>query len=179
MNHQCLHRKFIQSEWQSTREWHLVSEIADELIQYLCRNEVLKLIADANQPGKKSTEIQEVVLGKTKELGFVDESKGLFSEYKNNRLRPDYFKALENGTGILIEVERGKTNQNNMDLLDFWKCHICKHAHYLFLLVPNELKQNQSGRVVGRPFQTVVAHMETLFQPENYTNVRGVVVIGY
>jgi len=175
----CQHKKFIQINWELTAEWQLVSAIADEIIKYLSGKEIMDLISIANQPGKKSTEIQDVLLEKTKELGFVDESKGLFAEYKSNRLRPDYFKKLENNTGILIEVERGKTNQNNMDLLDFWKCHICKHAHYLFLLVPNELKQNESGKIVGRPFITVISHMETLFHPSNYTNVRGVVVIGY
>ena len=43
-------------------------------------------------------------------------------------------------TGIILEVERGKTTINNMDLLDFWKCHICAHADYLFLMVPTELR---------------------------------------
>ena len=78
-----------------------------------------------------------------------------------------------------IAAQISVANQNNMDFLDFWKCHICKYAHYLFLLVPKELRQNQSGKIVGRPYQTVVSHMETLFYPENYTSVRGVVVIGY
>ena len=29
-----------------------------------------------------------------------------------------------------------------MDLLDFWKCHLCHHADYLFLMVPQALKHN-------------------------------------
>ena len=45
-------------------------------------------------------------------------------------------------SGIILEVERGKTTINNMDLLDFWKCHICSYAHGLYLLVPTELRQN-------------------------------------
>jgi hypothetical protein len=118
------------------------------------------------------------MLEKVLELGFKNESKGLFESYPNSRLRPDYFLALGE-TGILLEVERGKTNQNNMDFLDFWKCHICHTAHYLFLCVPLELRQNESGKIVGRPFQTVVEHMSTFFLPENYTNVRGVGIIGY
>ena len=48
-------------------------------------------------------------------------------------------------SGILLEVERGKTTINNMDFLDFWKCHLCEHAHYLFLLVPQELRQRLAG----------------------------------
>ena len=58
-------------------------------------------------------------------------------EYEN-KLRPDYYRPLET-SGILLEVERGKTTTNNMDLLDFWKCHLCRHADYLFLMVPQAL----------------------------------------
>lgn len=47
-------------------------------------------------------------------------------------------------TGVLVEVERGTTTINDMGLLDFWKCHICEHAHYLMLLVPCELRQNET-----------------------------------
>lgn len=42
-------------------------------------------------------------------------------------------------SGIILEVERGKTLMNNMDLLDMWKCHICEHARYLFSIVPKAL----------------------------------------
>ena len=57
-----------------------------------------------------------------------------------SRVEPYYLDLDE--TGIILEVERGKTTINNMDLLDFWKCHICVHAHYLILVVPVELRQN-------------------------------------
>ena len=73
-------------------------------------------------------------------LGFRDERRGLFSAYES-ALRPDYFREV-GGTGVILEVERGKTTINNMDLLDFWKCHICEHADYLFSMVPLELRQN-------------------------------------
>ena len=175
----CDHQRFVQEKWRDTIQWQNVCEISNLLIQYLNEKEIAAQISVANQPGLKSSAIQSIDLKKTIELGFIDESKGLFSDYKNSRLRPDYYKKIGGDSGILIEVERGKTNQNNMDFLDFWKCHICKYAHYLFLLVPKELRQNQSGKIVGRPYQTVVSHMETLFYPENYTSVRGVVVIGY
>ena len=82
-------------------------------------------------------------------------------------------------TGIIIEVERGKTNQNNMDFLDFWKCHICEVAHYLFIFVPIILIQNNSGSVAGKPYEKVISHMSPFFYKENYTNVRGLVIFGY
>lgn len=72
----------------------------------------------ANQPGRSSGEVQNVFLKQARELGFRDESKGLFKEY-TSALRPDYFLPLAD-TGIILEVERGKTTINNLDLLDFW-----------------------------------------------------------
>jgi hypothetical protein len=96
--------------------------------------------------GKQSSaEVQKVFLEKAKELGFQDESKELFKDYANHRLRPDYFCKL-NESGILIEVERGKTNQNN---------------------------------IVSRPYKTTLKHVGSFFEPSNYTNVRGLFLIGY
>jgi len=67
---------------------------------------------------------------------------------------------------------------NNMDLLDFWKCHICASADYLFLLVPQELRQN-SNVLVRNEFANVGRRLAPFFQPENYTNVLGLFLYGY
>src|SRR5690606_36829857 len=103
---------------------------------------VVEAILEANQPGRSSAAVQAVFLEQARELGFKDESTGLFKEYAS-ALRPGYYMPLD-GTGIILEVERGKTTINNMDLLDFCKCHICASADYLFLLVPRELRQNET-----------------------------------
>lgn len=132
----------------------------------------------ANQPNVSSSKIQDVFLEKAVSLGFKNEANGLFAKYQNRKIRPDYFLDL-GSTGILMEIERGKTNDNNMDFLDFWKCHICEHAHYLFLCVPRILRQNSTSSSVKKPYQKVLLNMRVLFEPENYTNVRGMVVIGY
>ena len=42
-----------------------------------------------------------------------------------------------------MEVERGKTTTNNMDLLDIYKCHICEEANHLFLFVPIEVSHTK------------------------------------
>jgi hypothetical protein len=173
-----MHIKFVQNEFSETDEWKQVSLVADKLIEYLNQPDISSKIMEVNQPRASSGMVQNILLKKATELGFKDESEGLFAGYTNKRLRPDYFKQLTGNTGILIEVERGKTNHNNMDFLDFWKCHICQHAHYLFLFVPDKLKQNENGRVT-RPYLTVVSHIESFFVPDNYTNVRGVTIIGY
>lgn len=67
-------------------------------------------------------------------------------------------------TGIILEVERGKTTINNMDLLDFWKCHICAYADYLFLMVPVELRQNDT-MTARREFASVAKRLRTFFEP--------------
>ncbi len=66
-----------------------------------------------------------------------------------------------------------------MDFLDFWKCHLCEHANYLFLLVPQELRQNEKQRAPKREYNAVVKHLSSFFVPRNYTNVRGLAVFGY
>jgi hypothetical protein len=135
------------------------------------------LILAANQPGHSSALVQAAFLDHARALGFVNESRGLFATYETSALRPDYFRPIAD-TGILLEVERGKTTINNMDLLDFWKCHLCEHANYLFLMVPKELRQNPS-MPPRREYVTVVRRLSSFFVPRNYTNVRGLFVFGY
>ncbi|MCB0977381.1 MAG: hypothetical protein KDB02_07970 [Acidimicrobiales bacterium] len=149
--------------------------IADALYEHLDSPEATALIRAANQPGRSSADVQNVFLEEARQLGFVDESKGLFSDYLS-ALRPDYFISLGD-TGIILEVERGKTTINNMDLLDFWKCHICDHAHYLILLVPTELRQNPTMSPRNE-FATVRKRLATFFEERNYTNVRGLFLFG-
>ena len=170
--------KFIQKGFENSEEWAKVCVVADSLVTHLNQPLVLEEINKAHQPGVSSSKVQSVFLERAQELGFKNESEGLFRGYQNKRLRPDYFLRLGD-TGILMEVERGKTNQNNMDFLDFWKCHICIHAHYLFLCVPQELKQNFALDRVSKPFQVTASHMSAFFEPQNYTNVRGMFLIGY
>jgi hypothetical protein len=117
-----------------------VSKLADDLLGHLSTEDALARIQSVNQPGRSSAEVQATFGDFVRELGFESERVGLFSS-DEFALRPDCFIRLGQ-TGILLEVERGKTTINNMDLLDFWKCHLCRHAHYLFLLVPMALRQN-------------------------------------
>jgi hypothetical protein len=169
---------FVQSAYKESAEWLSVKALADSLADFISLDSVRDEINATNAPSASSGKIQDIILHKAQSLGFSSEAKGLFQEYANKGLRPDYFRQMGQ-TGILIEVERGKTNQNNMDFLDIWKCHICKQADYLFLFVPKELRQNASGKIVGRPFKVTRAHVSAFFETGNYVNVRGVVVFGY
>jgi hypothetical protein len=168
---------FAQSHVLGTPEYTSVLAIADALYVHLATAEVVASIRAANQPGRSSSEVQHVFLEHARLLGFSDESKGLFAGYVTSALRPDYHLPLGD-TGVLIEVERGKTTINNMDLLDFWKCHICEHAHYLILLVPTELRQNETMSP-RREFATVRKRLSSFFEEGNYTNVRGLFLFGY
>lgn len=167
----------VQQPFEDSDEWRQVAGLADLLVEYLELPEVASQLDDANQPGQSSAIVQGVFLQEALRLGFANESKGLFESYASSALRPDYYRPVGE-TGIILEVERGKTTINNMDLLDFWKCHICEHASYLFLMVPSELRQNPTMSP-RREFVTVAKRLESFFMPGNYTNVRGLVLLGY
>jgi len=169
----------VQKDYGKSEEWVQVKQTADKLERYLDRVDTQIKIRDANIPGASSGQIQAVFRDfAERRLGFTNEAEGLFKKYQNSGLRPDYFKKIGEDSGIILEVERGKTNINNMDFLDFWKCHICVHAHYLFLMVPVELRQNSTGRS-SKPFDVTSKHMTPFFEEGNYTNVRGLVLFGY
>ena len=119
--------------------------------------------------------MQEIVWGAARTLGFASEKKGLFADSETRALRPDMYLPVE-GSGIILEVERGKTLKNNMDLLDFWKCHICLHAHHLFLFVPQAVDRSYEKE---KPFSQVVKRLSGFFEPGNLTNVRTAFVFGY
>jgi hypothetical protein len=168
--------QFRKQALRSEKEFEQVQEMAAQFLAYLRSPEVERQIGAVHQVGAASSEIQKVVLPKALGLGFVSEKKGLFAGYAVSALRPDYY-AKVGESGVLLEVERGKTTINNMDLLDLWKCHICEHAEYLFLLVPNERRNNNGGAT--RPFKQVQNRLGTFFVPRNYVNVEAVFLFGY
>jgi hypothetical protein len=61
-----------------------------------------------------------------RELGFESEKVGLFGA-DEFALRPDYFIRLGQ-TGILLEVERGKTPSATWTCSISGKCHLCRRA---------------------------------------------------
>lgn len=169
-----LKKKDVESLESFTR----ANAMAEELRQHLEQEETQQQILGCHVLGASSALIQALVLDKVTTLGFVGEKKGLFANYEVPALRPDYYCATGDFSGILLEVERGKTTTNNMDLLDFWKCHICEHAEYLFLLVPQ--KRTSANGTVLRCFQQVKRRLGVFFdEPKNYVNVNAVHLFGY
>ena len=127
-----------------------------------------------NAPGGSSKDIEILIKDKLGEMGYKHEPKG---EYANRALRPDYVKKTTTG-GIILEVERGKTIDNNMDMLDFWKTHIHKACNYLILLVPVALQHRSNGPIT-KAFSKVCDRLAAFFEEGNETNVHGLIVVGY
>lgn len=167
---------FVHEAYREGAEWDAVHALGLQLLRSLNDPATLERIAVANRPRSSSADVQEAIRPSAETLGFRSEQRGLFADSIPG-LRPDYFRAI-NETGILLEVERGKTTTNNMDLLDFWKCHICKHADYLFLLVPNAL-QHRDGMTPKKEYTAVARRLAQFFSPGKYTNVRGLCLFGY
>lgn len=156
--------------------FHKVEELAHKLLAYLNQPDTRSKIEVLHVLGADGRKIQDVLLERMLELGFKSEKKGLFAESEVLALRPDFFCRVGD-TGVLLEVERGKTTDNNMDLLDLWKCHICNHASYLFLVVP-KVRQSKNGK--SKPvFGPVKRRLGTFFSSQNYVNVTAVYLFGY
>lgn len=159
-------------------EFEEVESLSLQVHEYLQQEEVKRQIVKTHALGASSHEIQKIVKDFVTELGFKSERKGLFAEYDVAGLRPDYFKKVGD-SGILFEVERGKTNANNMDLLDVWKTHICKQAHHLFLMVP-VVRQTATNPQGTKIYLGVKKRIATFFEDtENEINVRSVSIFGY
>jgi hypothetical protein len=169
--------EFIRDDKRGLRSTIRAGGIARQLLAHLNEPAIRARICAADAPAASSAAIQECFLEFARAIGFRDEARGLFSAYKTSGLRPDYYLPLE-GSGLLLEVERGKTTINNMDLLDFWKCHLCHEANYLFLMVPKSLRQNATMRPRNE-FALVANRLCTFFEPRNYTNVFGLWLFGY
>ena len=174
------YKKFIQDGYEGTEEWKKVEVIFEKLLKFLSDDHVIKEIQKVHIPKGKSQDIEKIIVRYAEQLGFTSNKKNLFKDYAVSKLRPDYFMPIGK-TGILIEVERGQTSQNNNALKDLWKAHICKEADYLFIFVPMILKQNvkDPDKVSGKPFNETVNRLSTFFDKDNYTNVRGLIIYGY
>jgi hypothetical protein len=117
------------------------------------------------------------------ELGFREEVKSRSGEAA---FRPDFLLDHPEG-GIMVEVERGKTIDNNMDMLDMWKCHVHESARHLILVVPvwyvkhkhDPVTKVEVGEDRTPTFAKVCRRMSRFFVEGNETNVRCLHVVGY
>ena len=98
-----------------------VSKIAEELKAHMDTKSFRSKLELVHKVNGKSQDVQKLIADELVRLKFMPEKRGLFSECEVPSLRPDLYLQLGK-SGILVEVERGKTTANNMDFLDVWKC---------------------------------------------------------
>jgi hypothetical protein len=163
--------KFVKKKINKS-ELKEIFKISNIIEEYLNQKEVNKRIQNSNIKGTDSQVIQKIIEEIAVPLGFKDEKKGLFKKYKDSGLRPDFYNKIGKN-GILMEVERGKTTTNNMDLLDIYKCHICEEANRLFLFVPIEVSHTKNI------YKNVCKKVENFFYEENYLNIDSAIIFGY
>ncbi|MDO8731402.1 MAG: hypothetical protein Q7L55_02360 [Actinomycetota bacterium] len=142
-------------------EMLVVDRLADELAEYLEAS--ADRIGVAHVHGAQSGAIQSIVADLLRnKLGFGEEIVLTPEDGFVTRARPDFFYRISNNRGILAEVERGGTVNNNHDLKDLWKAHISPDSQHLFLVVPNA-NWSAAGGVRERPFVRVRNRLAAFF----------------
>jgi hypothetical protein len=86
---------YVQEAFVDTVEYAEVRAVAERLLDHLNTEAAQALLLGANMPGLSTAVVQASFGAFARDVGFVDESKGLFANYENKALRPDYFLALE------------------------------------------------------------------------------------
>lgn len=147
-------------------------QTASELAVLICELQTTSEFASANQLGASSGQIQALLAPCLHSLGYLSEQR---SRQGLAEFRPDFEKTVGD-VSILVEIERGKTTDNNMDMLDLWKAHIHPSAGHLVLVVP---VWYQTSKHIKRTFHTVCRRMEPFFEPGFATNVKSLHIVGY
>jgi hypothetical protein len=113
--------------------------------------------------GAQSWAVQRIVAELLEhELGFQSEVVLSPQDGLVTQARPDFVFWLDEGRGILGEVERGGTTTNNHDLKDMWKAHISPDTQHLFLVVP-QANWGEGGRAREKPFPRVAYRLAAFF----------------
>lgn len=185
MRHRTLYHEamsfelLVQPDLDAPRaaEVPVVRELATMLQKAIAAPEIAASLAAIPEIGGSSHEVDAILDPLIRGLGFESQRKGLFAQSLVG-LRPDWYRPLSGsgGAGILLEIERGKTLSNNMDILDLWKCHICREAHHLFLIVPFQVERNYAKEIV---YSRVLMRMKTFVEPANKVDVATISVFGY
>ncbi|WP_068314185.1 hypothetical protein [Janibacter anophelis] len=141
-----------------------VGTLAEHLRQELEEREIA--INQAHVVGAQSSAIQAIVSEVLKdELGFGEEVVLTPQDGLVTRARPDFVFPLSSGRGVMAEVERGGTVNNNHDLKDMWKAHIAGDVQHLFLIVPNS-NWKRDGGAREKPFPRVISRVGAFFGNE-------------
>lgn len=160
------------------RELAVVDGLAAELARHLEASG--SRIERAHIHGAQSGAIQSIVADLLRgHLGFSEEVVLTPEDGFVTSARPDFYYRLSQNRGILAEVERGGTVNNNHDLKDLWKTHIAPDAQHLFLVVPNA-NWTSTGAVRERPFLRVTNRLAAFFgDPRREIDVLSLHVFSY
>ncbi len=171
--------RFVRSEPDSRElaEIGAVDVLAQRLLTYIdTRTAEIDLV---HVHGASSSKVQAVMAELLQEVGFGTEIVLTPQDGFVTRARPDFVYRMPGDRGIIAEIERGGTTTNNHDLKDFWKAHIVRDAHHLFLVVPMA-NWNESGAARERPFARVVHRIAAFFgDPRREVDVLSAHVVGY
>ena len=162
--------ELVLPAFKENPEWEKVRAVGKGILKYISENQAS--FDDLNQPEKASHGIEKELEGLLSGFGFEHEPK---KGYADIALRPDY---INQKLRTIVEIERGKTIQNNMDMLDFWKTHIHPVCRFLVLIVPKTLRHSLGGNPEF-PFEKVKKRLGKMFDQNTGTNVWGLVLIGY
>jgi hypothetical protein len=114
----------------------------------------------------QSKAVQDLVAERLRvDLAFAEEHILDPQEGFVTRARPDWYFDLGEGRGVLAEVERGGTVNNNHDLKDMWKAHMAAEAQHLFLVVPVS-NRTREGAAREKPFKRVRSRIGAFFGHE-------------
>lgn len=155
-----------------------VDRLADQLRRHLEERDAE--ISRAHVHGAQSKDIQSIVETLlVEQLAFVTEVILTPEDGLVTRARPDFYFRLAPGRGVLAEVERGGTVNNNHDLKDVWKAHIAPDAQHLFLVVPNS-NWKDDGTPREKPFARVVSRVGAFFgDPRREIDIVSAHIFGY
>ncbi|WP_019137706.1 hypothetical protein [Cellulomonas massiliensis] len=162
---------------QEEAEVGVVDAMAEQLARHLetRRDEIDRVHVHR----ASSAAVQRVVGELLHGIGFDEEVVLTPQDGFVTRARPDFVYPLGDGRGIIAEVERGGTTTNNHDLKDFWKVHVARDAHHLFLVVPTA-NWNEAGLPRERPFTRVAHRLAAFFgDPRREVDVLSAHLFGY
>jgi hypothetical protein len=109
------YKEFSKNPGNLSGESKRVSSIAKQLKEYMGTDSFRSQIEKVHKLNGNSQEIQKLLEKKLVSLRFASEKKGLFIKCAVPSLRPDFYKKVGK-SGILVEIERGKTIANNMEM---------------------------------------------------------------
>lgn len=156
------YERFVRSTAtaEELAEVERVDVLAQQLLDHIARS--APRIDRVHVHGASSATVQAILGELLSDVGFKPEVVLTPQDGLVTRARPDFFFSLAESRGIIAEVERGGTTTNNHDLKDFWKTHIAKDAHHLFLMVPLA-NWNRMGLPREKPFVRVVNRISAFF----------------